>query len=258
MKNVRFTLLLAFSLYLVIHKASAQWSSDPTVNTPICVSYTQQNSSRIVSDGKGGAIISWWNYNSETNDYNIYAQRINSKGIIKWASDGIAVCTNPALQNVPEMVSDGKGGAIITWFDQRNVNDDIYVQRIDSNGVAQWTANGVVVCDTINDQASPKLLSDGNGGAYITWEDMRNGTSYEPYVQKLNAAGEVQWTKNGVALTGGSGSSVQIISDDNGGAIIAWEVYTGSYPNGNHDIYAQQINSAGALGGGQTGLSICS
>ena len=43
----------------------------------------------------------------------------------------------------PQIIPDGMGGAIIAWGDGRNGKNDIYVQRMDSYGVPQWTPNGV-------------------------------------------------------------------------------------------------------------------
>jgi hypothetical protein len=44
------------------------------------------------------------------------------------------------------IVSDNAGGAIIAWRDTRSVNWDVYAQRVNASGVAQWTANGVPLC----------------------------------------------------------------------------------------------------------------
>jgi hypothetical protein len=38
---------------------SADWSTDPTANTPICTANDDQSRPQITSDGAGGAIIVW-------------------------------------------------------------------------------------------------------------------------------------------------------------------------------------------------------
>ena len=40
-------------------------------------------------------------------------------GYAQWRVDGTAVCTANASQEAPTIVSDGAGGAIITWYDWR-------------------------------------------------------------------------------------------------------------------------------------------
>ena len=42
-------------------------------------------------------------------------------------------------------MSDGAGGAIITWQDSRSGGSDIYAQRIVGSGGVQWTADGVPI-----------------------------------------------------------------------------------------------------------------
>ena len=252
--------MVAVSIFICQFFASqvlAQWSTDPKVNNAICTTVNQQLAPRVVSDGSGGAIITWWDLNLATSDYNIYAQRINSNGIVQWAANGVAICTDPLHQHNPEITSDGNGGAIIAWQDNRNGQADIYAQRINGNGIVQWTADGIPVCLEPHDQTFPQLTNDGSGGAIITWIDLRDTKNYTPFAQRINAVGEAQWTTDGVSLSPGTAEGSQIISDDNGGAIIAWHQYTGVYPNGNFDIYVQQINVNGIIGWGSNGAVIC-
>jgi len=54
-------------------------------------------------------------------------------------------------------VSDGAGGAIITWTDHRlGASSDIYAQRVDAAGVRKWIvsgdSNGVAITMAANDQ----------------------------------------------------------------------------------------------------------
>src|SRR5208283_1527483 len=51
-----------------------------------------------------------------------------------------------------------------------------------------WITNGVAICTAANNQYIPTLVSDGSGGAIITWEDFRNG-SFDIYAQSVNSSG---------------------------------------------------------------------
>jgi hypothetical protein len=108
------------------------------------------------------------------------------------------------------------------------------------------------------------LQADGSEGAIIAWADWRgdqyNGIFAE-YAQRISADGTALWGIGGVPLNTPSKNSVeaqQIISDGNGGAIIAWHSYIGSYPNGNQDIFAQKVNATGSMEWGTGGLAVCS
>ncbi len=224
----------------------AQWSTDPTVNNAICTATSNKSWPTIVSDGAGGAIITWMDGRSSNQD--IYAQRINASGVVQWTADGVAICTATNDQESPTIVSDGAGGAIITWHDLRSGNSDIYAQRINASGVVQWTADGVAICTATNYQLKPTIASDGAGGAIITWDDDRSGSDYPAiYVQRINASGVVQWTADGVAICTATSYQVSptIVSDGAGGAIITWNDFRsgGDYSH----IYAQRINASGVV-----------
>jgi hypothetical protein len=162
------------------------WTAD---GVAICTTAYHQNSPRITSDGSGGAIITWQDSRSENID--IYAQRIDSTGQPLWTANGVALCTATYSQLFPQLTSDGSGGAIITWQDDRSGNTDIYAQRIDGTGKPLWTVNGAAVCTAAYNQNSPQLTSDGSGGAIITWADVRSG-NWDIYAQRITKDGQIK------------------------------------------------------------------
>jgi len=229
-----------------------QWTAD---GVAISTAANEQTFPCMVSDGAGGAIIAWADSRGGAN-YDIYAQRINGAGGVQWAANGVAISIAAANQIYPAILSDGSGGAIITWQDARSGNIDIYAQRIDGDGVAQWTLNGVVITTAAGDQYAPAIASDGSGGAIITWYDYRNGSNFDIYAQRVIGSGLVQWTANGVAICLASDAQLSptIVGDGSGGAIITWY----DHRNGtNDDIFAQHINSAGVVQWGVNGYLIC-
>jgi len=250
-----FLLLISALASLAAH---AQWSTDSTVNTPICRAPIHQVQPLLINDGAGGSIITWNDTRNLTSLCDIYAQLINAAGVVQWTTDGVAICTASNDQILSGIISDGAGGAIITWCDYRNgtANSDIYIQRISAAGVVQWTADGVAICTSSNKQDFPVITSDGAGGAIIAWRDYRNGTANSDiYSQRISATGIVQWTANGVAICTDSQNqnSQVIISDGANGAIIAWDdnrsgIYT--------DIYSQRINADGTVQWTADGVAI--
>ena len=52
----------------------------------------------------------------------------------QWQLDATPLSTAASNQEFPTIVSDGAGGAIVTWQDNRSGNYDIYVQRINAFG----------------------------------------------------------------------------------------------------------------------------
>ena len=225
----------------------SQWSESDTVNIPICTVANKQETPTITSDGTGGAIIVWADYRTDAG--NIYAQRIDSFGYVRWTSGGVAICTTQNKQLYPKIISDGKGGAIIVWDDQRtgNYSGNIYAQRINGNGQVLWTTNGVLVRNPV--AYSPVITTDGDGGAIIAWRDDRAGSVdvADIYAQRIDSSGTLKWTPaTGVPICTSAGQQLGaiIVSDDSGGAVIAWQ-YTRS--DGTPNIYAQRVNSSGQV-----------
>ena len=251
-------ILVVFTWLIVNTSSHAQWSTDPSINTPISTAANGQYSQTMVSDGAGGAIISWQD-SRIVNTYDIYAQRIDAAGVVQWTTDGVPICTDTLNQQLPKIISDGAGGAIITWDDFRNgINHDIYAQRINGDGVVQWQTNGVPIHTGVRTQRWPAIASDGAGGAIITWDDVEAFDTEDIYAQRINASGLVQWAADGVPIcTESAGQEYPAaISDGAGGAIIIWtDERTGGNSIG--DIYAQRINSAGVVQWTMNGIPVC-
>ncbi|MFW9872736.1 MAG: TIR domain-containing protein [Candidatus Thorarchaeota archaeon] len=163
-----------------------------------------------------------------------------------WVFNGSKICSELGTQENPKICSNGDNGAIIVWRDRRNEpsGGDIYAQRIHRTGTLQWTANGTVVCNAINQQYKPEICSDGLGGAFIAWVDERAGDQ-KIYIQRVTNLELKQFTPNGTIIepTGNDQTEVKICSDGANGAFIVWT----DDKNGNDDIFAQRIDQDGNL-----------
>ena len=214
---------------------AVQWTVDGNEVTTAVLNQYQQ---KIISDGSGGAILAWTD-NRQGSGYDIVVSKINSSGTVQWWT---FACGPTGDQDYPEIISDGSGGAIVTWMDFRTGLCDIYARRVNSAGTALWTTDGVAITTATNAQQNQRMVSDGSGGAIITWEDKRGGTYFHIYAGRVNSNGNVQGTLNGVdvAVTGTPWpQEVPCISSDiPGSAIIAWQDYRG----GHYDIYAQRLD----------------
>jgi len=101
---------------------------------------------RMCTDGTGGVIIAWEDGRNEVYDYDIYAQRIDSAGVVKWQENGIPISRKRWTQDCQEIVSDGSGGAIIVWTELNYETDrDVYGQQVNGKGelgVVDWVEPG--------------------------------------------------------------------------------------------------------------------
>jgi hypothetical protein len=208
----------------------------------------------IVSDGAGGMIVFWDNTRRITLTvppyiayvYSYYAQRLNSSGLPQWTSGGVEVASFSGLDEVA--IADGAGGLIFAWEGDASggMEFNIYAQRVSSAGAMLWGTSGTAVCTQGGNQTRPALVSDGSGGAIIAWGDCRTpSTITDIYAQRVDASGATRWTGNGVAIATSPGEEAipKIVSDKNGGAIIAWSSLFGS---SGVLAYMQRVNSSGA------------
>ncbi len=256
MNRKRCVLMLALAIISVLSvpRSSAVWPSDSAFNVPICTAPGYQLTPRLVSDGSDGAIIVWEDERDEKSLYDVYAQRMDGSGNTSWMVDGVAVCTASGHQTNVAIMSDGFGGVIMTWQDDRGDDWDICVQRIDNSGNARWETDGVIICKAPEYQLLPHIVSDGSSGAIVVWHDGRNG-DWDIYAQRIDGYGNTLWMEDGVAIcmTSGDQMRASIVSDGSGGAIIAWE----DIRDGNWDIYAQRVDGSGDVQWATNGIAIC-
>lgn len=240
---------------LAISNGATQWLDD------VALHGDQPNTQTVpdmLADGSGGAFIVWQDPRLATTNANIYAQRIDSDGNILWGSGGLAVCTAANQQLSPKMVSDGAGGFVVTWSDQRATVADgnIYAQRIDNSGSAQWTTDGILVCDYSGNQVNPNIIQ-GGGGFILAWSDQRAGVGQRDiFAQSIDNSGSLLWntaTDGGIAITQATGnqpnsssqSGIQLISDGSNGAFIVWDDARTS--SAQMDLYSQHIGNSGSI-----------
>jgi hypothetical protein len=90
---------------------------------------------KLISDGRGGAIVAWIDKRNEGMRGNIYAQLIKNNGKQSWDSAGVPAGSNPnSEKSYLSILSDGRGGAIIIFKDKRDGAGEIFGQKIFNTG----------------------------------------------------------------------------------------------------------------------------
>lgn len=220
---------------------------------PVCTAIGNQGAPIAVSDANGGVFFVWSDYRNDPNFYTraqLYAQRINANGDALWAADGIPVCDLQVNQQQPDCVADGKGGFIVTWWDERDIFADIYAQRINANGEALWQGEdsdaekgGIPVCTEGGVQRLPQLVPTEDAGVIVYWldyrEDFGDSTEDAIYAQRLDADGKPMWQMNGIPVCSAPNSQItpRAIATSANAAIVVWGDARGS----DEDIYIQRI-----------------
>ena len=188
-----------------------------------------------------------------TTSADYFAQKcLITDGIPIWATDTDIHGPQTGLQTTQTLVADGTGGVFVVWSDPRlaTTNSDIYGQRINSSGLVQWGASGLLICSAAGNQLNPQIISDGAGGIITAWSDGRTAsTNFNIYAQRVNQSGSAQWSNTagaeGVLICSAANSQLYLKMINSGSDyIIAWG--DPRQATTNSDIYAQKINNSGA------------
>jgi hypothetical protein len=209
--------------------------------------YLQTNAT--ISDGAGGVIILFDDYTGDNaGNSNFYVQHLNASGVKQWAAAGLPVCISGRDKFLIKTQSDGAGGMVSFWSEDRIVNGmfSTYAQRILGSGSANWVVNGIKLIDIGgNGGFGNDLINDGNGNYIFTWTDDANHLQ----AQKINGSGVIQWgVTNKEVCTNPNAFPVltRIVKSDAGNTIITW-LDNRNYTNSSTDIYAAKLDANGYL-----------
>ena len=229
-----------------------QWTVD---GLGACTQSSDQSTPSIISDGSGGVIVAWSDWRSGI-ERDLYAQRIDANGNLKWAQHGAEISIKIEREHSEKIISDDNGGVIIVWEQQRTSNFtwDIWAQRLDSNGMPVWPVGGIPICFEGSNRKNHKVQRDRKGGAFICWQDERSG-SHDIYAQHLDKNGNLLWDPMGLLICDAPNSQTNPKIDPDkslNGIYICWVDSRGS----DYDIYANKVDSVGNVYWGPQGLPV--
>lgn len=212
--------------------------------------------------GENGAVIFVW----EELDGTILAQKISSEGEALWPEGGVQV--DISEYSVPQVISDGSGGAIIAWIRGLHENGwEVRAQRIDAHGNLLWQQGGILVYAEKKQQVITfpprrtippglKMIGSGAGEAIITYQ-ARGRDYYYIYAQKIDSEGNLQWKEGGVLiyeidLLIPPHFTPSMVGDNSGGAVL---VFCYHEKLRRYLLQAQRVDAEGKVLWPQQGVS---
>ena len=183
---------------------------------------------------------------------------------IGWPSSGYSLSDQSAEAGnlVVKQISD-TDGVLAVWNQDGNFSD-IYAQKIDWDGTAQWATGGVPVTTANNDQSAISLdIDEGGNNAFIAWEDFRNGTDFNILgkpVDLVNGSVPVEAVHFTADTTGQQNPVVTAVAP--GEFLVLWEDGRGYYNTDPLLINGVDLYGSGyIIGSGMTtatdGIPIC-
>jgi hypothetical protein len=183
----------------------------------------------LVPDGTGGTLASWSDHRCVAAlGYDIYLLRLGSDGLPLpgWPLNGLAVRSASGDQDRPCIAPDGAGGAFVAWMDRGLSPARLFAQHVTAGGILDpaWPAAGVLVASAVSSSAVPSAVSDGFGGCYLAWDDIRDG-DIDIRLQRLTATGSPSsgWAAGGVGVcTWISNQLGSVVLAGSSGPTVAW------------------------------------
>ena len=213
----------------------------------------------IAADGFGGALISYRAVSGNAGQVRTMRAQPGLAPAPGWAMHGDQAATTPVGPGYHGLASDFAGGLYTAWQDFRTSYNDqnVVLQHMSSTAqvASGWPLEGLFVCDAPGDQYDPVLATDAAGGVIASWWDGRalgntDDTGFDIWAQSIAPEGSVRWAANGVPVTRAAGDQTDpaIISDTQGGALIAWTEQTAPFPQAGYGrIGMQRLNSTGNI-----------
>lgn len=111
--------------------------------------------------------------------YHVHGVLVTAEGQDVWGADGRRLSPDGAAVVRHKLSEDGLGGFLLGYEDFRTGDHaHAYVARFDQNGTALWSNVERRAASHNGDQSALALTHDGQGGAWLVWEDLRNSDLY--------------------------------------------------------------------------------
>ncbi len=201
---------------------------------------TNQYEPVVANDSHNEIYVAWTSDQNGNKD--IYLAKISSTtASAEWE---IAVTSLSADQYSPTITVDSLDNIYVAWSDERNSNQDIYMQKYDTQGNSLWASDVIINAHSDDNQYSPVIDTDSNNKIYIAWTDDRNGDQ-DIYGQKFSSDGTRLWTNDvriNVDLSGNQYNPDMEVSPLDDKPYVVWQ----SDEAGNADLFVSTFDTYGA------------
>ena len=185
----------------------------------------------LIQTSDGGYAITGLTKSFSTGGHDVYVVKLDAAGNLQWTK----TIGGPESEEGNSLIQTADGGYAIAGetYSFGAGEKDVYVVKLDANGNLQWTK-------TIGGPESEEgnsLIQSSDGGYAIAGTyglvDYEGIHPVDVYVFKLDANGNLQWTKTIGGPDSEEGNS--LIQTSDGGYAIAG--YTSSFGAGEWDVY---------------------
>ncbi len=158
--------------------------------------YKYQLGGLVRPDGTGGAIVLWSDVSSGS--IGLMGQHVTDTGGQSWDADGLQFFFGiDGDANNFKALSWGADKAMLFWEDKRWSSTGAVAmgQVMNRNAAISYTMDGIALSEN-EEQKSPIIAKDGQGGAYLAYTNISSGTEIL-FAQHINADLAPTWPGQG-------------------------------------------------------------
>jgi len=138
---------------------------------------------KLLTDQSNAGFYAAWSQGLNSQAQNIYLAHLDSSlnfvspNIIKVTATGAPDAVLASNKGDFKMDTDDNGNVFLTWINRRNSLDEIYATKVNSLLQKVWGSTDVKIAniDSFSIASTPSILSDGLGGAYVTYSQKTAG-----------------------------------------------------------------------------------
>ena len=199
------------------------------------------------ADGSGGAYMAWY-----AQDLNVYAQRLDGAGNFLFPPGGVPVSTNAGQLRVsPDVAFNPVSNELFVAWTELSSNQamrGVSAQKLSPTGTRLWGESGLTILGLNGeDKSDIQTLIQGDG-AEVFWFQSAGGVNDFVWGTRLDGDGTQIWNMGSPMAVSSVASAKSRLGSgrDNGGiAYLIW----GDDRNGNVDVFGQNLDENGMLGG---------
>lgn len=203
-------------------------------------------SPQISCDENGSVYVTWKETQSDGSGQPYFNYSWDYGFTWQSPATGISIAWQVTMGG-PRISSDGQGNVYVVWYDCRNQHADIFLNHSSDYGLS-WLSSELRI-DTDKPQFGesfyPEIACNGNGRAYVAWDDDRNNSAYRDIYFNFSSNHAASWKATDMRVdrdnpAPGVSCWAKVVTDKAGTAYVVWQ----DNRNGTDDVY---FNYAGFL-----------
>jgi len=196
---------------------------------------------QVVVDGNGNALAAWQQFDGIRT--NILANQYTA-ATGRWGTAELIETDNAGHAYAPQLAVDSSGNALAVWFQSDGIRTNIWANRY-SVTTGNWGVAAQIEINNAGNAYLPNVTFDGSGNALAVWSQY-DGVFRSIWANRYEST-TASWGAAELVETDNAGDATypKIAFDDNGNALVVWQMFDGI----RHSVWANRYSETTASWG---------